>query len=159
MVVSASTHTALVLVHSLRAPKKVPVPHYNQEFTRTLTDARLNVDYEAHLAWEGNPRGRPPRRLTVAVCSDSSNAFNVDEGLMPYSRVITLPSPKAAEDYLRVQNVLSLRETDVADTNNLSVPERQAILGTATLKSFFLMVPNSLPNAADFNKELQAVSQ
>jgi hypothetical protein len=154
-VVNSASHSALLLVHSLRAPKGGAVPFYNQEFTKTLTNARLNVDYEAHVAWAaGSPKGRPPRRLTIAVCNDEANVW-VGEGLMPYSKILTLPCPKGTEDYLRVQNVLSLREMDAVDTNNLSVPDRQAILGTATYKSLFLNAKASLPTVADFNRDLQ----
>jgi hypothetical protein len=132
------------------------VPFYNQEFAKTLSDARLNVDYEAHLAWEagGSAKGRPPRRLTVALCGDVPNVWAGD-GLMPYSRIITLPCPKSAEDYLKVQNVLSLREMDVADINNLSVPDRNAMLGAAAFKSLFLKAKAALPTAAEINKDLQ----
>ena len=156
LVVSSPSHSALRLIHSLRAPKKVPVPFYNLDFTKVVSTAGLNVDYEAHLAWEGSPKGRPPRRLTVAVRTDTPNAFNTDEGLTPYSRIITMPSPKGTEDYFKVQNVTTLRDTDVADTNNLSVPERQAILGASTFKGLFLKVLTSLPAAGDFNKELNS---
>ena len=156
LVVSSPSHSALLLIHSLRAPKKVPVPFYNLDFTKVVSTAGLNVDYEAHLAWEGSPQGRPPRRLTVAVRTDTPNAFNTDEGIMPYSRIITMPSPKGTEDYFKVQNVTTLRDTDVADTSNLSVPERQAILGASTFKGLFLKVLTSLPAAGDFNKELNS---
>ena len=67
-----------------------------------------------------------------------------------------MPSPKGTEDYFKVQNVTTLRDTDVADTNNLSVPERQAILGASTFKGLFLNVLTSLPAAGDFNTELNA---
>jgi hypothetical protein len=158
-VLSSPHHSMLLLVHALRAPKQVgALPMYNMEFIKTLVEVRLNVDMEILLGWDKDSSGRPPRRVTLAMKGGVRNVFEGGNGtncIIPASGVIVLPKAKGPEgDFMKVQNVLAIRETDVADSNNLSSAERMSILGSSSLKALFHLAKASVVNLSAFKAEL-----
>ena len=158
-VLSSPHHSMLLLVHALRAPKQVgALPMYNMEFIKTLVEVRLNVDMEILLGWDKDSSGRPPRRVTLAMKGGVRNVFEGGNGtncIIPASGVIVLPKAKGPEgDFMKVQNVLAIRETDVADSSNLSSAERMAILGSSSLKALIHLAKASVVNLSAFKAEL-----
>lgn len=158
----ASSFSVLLVVHALRAPRSGVIPFYNLEFMRVLTEARLNIDTEVVLTWDGKDTiGRPPRKMTVGVHISGdgppANIFTRDSaGIAPATGILTLPKAKGPDDYMKVQNVTAIRETDVADSTSLSSIERAGILGNVTLKSLMRLAQASLPALATFKAELLA---
>jgi hypothetical protein len=139
------------MVHALRAPGGGVVPLYNLEFVKLLAETRLNVDTEILLCWDKDSTGRPPRKVTLA--RSSSDGRNVFDGFLPANGVITLPKAKGPDDFMKPQNILAIRETDLAD-NALSSEERKAIIGSMAIKALASTARSSLPNLAAFRAEI-----
>jgi hypothetical protein len=97
--------------------------------------------------------------VAVHVPSDNppANIFTRDStGIAPSSGILHLPTATGRDDYMKVQTVTSIRETDVADATSFSSVERAGILGGATLQGLMWSAHVSLPSLAAFNAELAA---
>jgi len=143
----------MLMVHALRAPGGGAVPFYNYEFVKLVADTRLNVDTEVLLCWDKDSTGRPPRKVTLARASACMDGRNVFDSFVPFNGVITLPKAKGPDDFMKPQNVLAIRETDLAD-NALSSEERKAIIGSTAIKALASGARASLPNLAAFHAEM-----
>lgn len=145
--------TMLMLIHGKRSPANTALPQYNWDFQKVLVDAKLDVDLSLTILWKAQPRpgalgSRVPRTATVATGKNPTSNQPINNLFLhatDLSGGVIQDMPLYTQmDLLRVQNVESLRELDVLDSNNMSSEERRTLLG----QQWWLQLTNTFVDAA-----------